>query len=53
MPSKYSVYEGVFVCQKCNSEVDKLRLWRDTLDLTWQCQSCKFVSKVKLDVRGY
>lgn len=51
--AKFSVYEGIFTCQKCQREVHKIRLWGDTLDLTWQCQSCRFISKVKLDVRGY
>lgn len=51
--AKFSIYKGTFKCQKCNSDVDRLRLWNDTLDLTWQCQSCKFISKVKLDTRGY
>lgn len=50
--SKYSVYPGVFTCQKCNSEVDKARFWKDTFDFTWMC-SCKYVSKVNLNGRGY
>lgn len=50
--AKYSVYNGKFVCQKCGSEVNKIRLWKDTLDLTWMCE-CRFVSKINLSVRGY
>jgi rubredoxin len=51
--AKFNVYDGIFVCQKCGSETNKIRLWKDTLDLTWQCQSCKYVSKVVLDIKGY
>ena len=50
--AKFSVYDGVFTCQKCKGDVPKARLWRDTLDLTWMCD-CKYVSKVNLDIKGY
>ena len=50
--AKFSVYHGLFACQKCKTEVDNARLWKDTLDLTWMC-TCKYISKVKLDVKGY
>ena len=50
--SKYSSYEGVFTCQKCNEKVSKARFWFDTFDFTWMC-SCKYVSKVNLYGRGY
>ncbi len=50
--SKFSVYDGTFLCQKCRGEVTKARFWRDTYDFTWMC-SCKFVSKVNLYGKGY
>lgn len=50
--AKFKTYSGKFVCQKCGGTVEKIRLWTDTLDLTWMC-SCKYVSKVKLDTKGY
>ncbi len=36
------------MCQRCKEEVAQLRLWYDTLDLTWQC-SKKHVSRVNID----
>ena len=50
--NKYSSYSGLFTCQKCSSDVDKARFWKDTFDFTWMC-SCKHVSKVNLYGRGY
>lgn len=50
--NKFSVYEGVFPCQKCKAEVYRARFWRDTYDFTWMCE-CKFVSKVNLYGKGY
>ena len=50
--AKFSVYEGIFTCQKCHSEVNKARFWKDTYDFTWMC-NCKYVSKVNLYVKGY
>lgn len=43
----FSVIKGTFVCQKCHEEVDNMRIWHNTLDLTWQC-SRKHVSKVNI-----
>jgi hypothetical protein len=43
----FSTYPGKFLCQRCKEEVPTLRLWIDTLDLTWQC-SRKHVSRVSL-----
>lgn len=48
----FSVFEGEFPCQKCDKKADKLRLWKDTLDLTWFCEN-KHTSKVSLGVKGY
>ena len=50
--AKFSVYEGIFTCQKCQSTVDKARFWKDTYDFTWMCD-CKYVSKVNLYGKGY
>lgn len=49
---KFTVYDGVFPCQKCKVDVDKARFWKDTFDFTWMCE-CRFVSKVNLYGRGY
>lgn len=38
---------GIFSCQKCGEEVKTMRLWFNTLDLTWQC-SKKHMSKVNI-----
>lgn len=43
----FSTYPGKFICQKCQEEVKSMRLWLDTLDVTWQC-SRKHISKVTL-----
>jgi hypothetical protein len=43
----FSSYPGIFVCQRCKEEVLQLRLWHDTLDLTWQCSE-KHISKINL-----
>ena len=43
----FSVYSGKFICHKCKEEVSTLRLWKDTLELTWQCSN-KHISKVNL-----
>lgn len=51
--AKFSIYNGAFTCQKCKADVDKMRFWRDTFDLTWMCQDCKYVSKINIYVRGY
>ncbi len=50
--TKFSSYDGVFTCQKCEAKVDKARFWKDTFDFTWMC-SCKHVSKVNLNGKGY
>ena len=43
--NRFTVYDGKFLCQKCGIEVSKLRLWSDTLDLTWFCES-KHISRL-------
>lgn len=50
--ARYSVYSGIFFCQKCNSEVDSARFYRESFDFTWMCDQ-KHLSKVNLYVRGY
>jgi hypothetical protein len=44
---KFSVYNGKFPCHTCKEEVLSLRLWRETLELTWMC-SKKHLSKAAL-----
>ena len=43
----FQIIRGKFDCQRCSEEVTSLRLWYDTLDLTWQC-SKKHISKVNI-----
>lgn len=45
--SGFQIIRGKFECQRCNEEVTSLRLWYDTLDLTWQCTN-KHISKVNI-----
>jgi hypothetical protein len=42
--TKFSVYPGKFICHTCKEEVTSLRLWKETLELTWMC-SKKHLSK--------
>ena len=50
--TKFTNYNGEFICQKCREKVYRARFWRDTFDFTWICD-CKFVSKVNIYGRGY
>jgi hypothetical protein len=47
MPEQFKIFSGKFMCQKCNEEVNSLRLWLDSADVTWMC-SQKHISKVQL-----
>jgi len=44
---EFKVFEGKFLCKKCNEEVVSLRLWLESGDATWMCTK-KHVSKVNL-----
>ena len=44
---KFKVFEGKFPCHTCKEEVTSLRIWRETLELTWMC-SKKHLSKANL-----
>jgi len=44
--SKFSVYPGKFPCHTCKEEVLSLRLWKETLEVTWMC-SKKHISKAR------
>lgn len=50
--SKYLVFNGKFLCQECKKEVETLRLYIDSGDITWMC-SGKHLSKVELKKKGY
>lgn len=50
--SRYSVYLGKFLCQKCKSEVAEARFYTHSYDLTWMCLD-KHLSKINLYKRGY
>lgn len=47
MSKNFLVFGGSFHCQKCNEEVKTMRLWDNTLDLTWQCSN-KHISRVNI-----
>jgi len=47
MSEKFKIFLGKFNCQKCNEEVNSLRLWLETADVTWMCNQ-KHISKVSL-----
>jgi hypothetical protein len=36
---KFSTYSGKFPCHTCKEEVKSLRLWRESLELTWMCSN--------------
>ena len=42
---RFSTYVGKFPCHTCKEEVTSIRLWKETLELTWMC-SQKHLSKV-------
>lgn len=50
--SRYSVYKGIFLCQKCKEEVTESRFYGHSHDLTWMCSN-KHLSKVSLYQKGY
>jgi hypothetical protein len=45
--SRFSIYQGKFPCQTCKEEVSSLRLWLESLELTWMC-SKKHLSRAAL-----
>jgi hypothetical protein len=47
MSEKFKIFPGKFNCQKCNEEVNSLRLWLESADVTWMCGQ-KHISKVSL-----
>lgn len=48
--AKYSVYHGKFKCQKCGKDVNSLRSYPETKELTWMCQD-KHMSLVSLNTK--
>jgi len=46
---KFKVFSGEFHCQVCKEQVNSLRLWVESADLTWMC-SKKHISRVPLVV---
>lgn len=46
----FMTFPGTFLCHRCKEEVTQLRLWYDTLDITWQCSN-KHVSRVNLNLK--
>ena len=47
MAKDFVVFPGKFSCKKCSQEVKSLRLWTESGDATWMCES-KHISKVAL-----
>jgi hypothetical protein len=43
----FSIYNGKFLCKKCQEEVNSLRFWTESGDTTWMCTK-KHISKVTL-----
>jgi hypothetical protein len=43
----FSIYNGKFLCKKCQEEVNSLRFWPESGDTTWMCTK-KHISKVTL-----
>lgn len=48
--AKYSIYQGQFTCQECGIQVNSLRSYSETKELTWMCQN-KHVSVVSLKTK--
>lgn len=48
--AKFLAVPGKFPCHRCKEVVTELRLYKDTLDLTWMC-SQKHLSKVNIDLK--
>ena len=46
----FTTFSGVFPCHRCKEDVFQLRLWYDTMDMTWQC-SKKHVSRVNAQTK--
>jgi len=45
--NRFTVYEGKFPCHTCKEEVTSIRLWKETLELTWMCPK-KHLSKANM-----
>ena len=48
----FSTYTGIFTCHECHDTVSSLRLWHDTLEITWRCDD-GHISRVDLSGRKY
>jgi hypothetical protein len=48
--SKYSVFEGDFVCHTCKASVSTSRLYYDKKIITWMCKD-KHLSQVILNTK--
>jgi hypothetical protein len=48
--SKYTVYNGEFVCHTCKKIVKSLRSYPMNKELTWMCEE-KHLSKVSLETK--
>jgi len=44
---KFAVFQGKFPCHTCKEEVTSLRMWKESLELTWMC-SKKHLSRASI-----
>lgn len=50
--SRYTVYEGKFLCKTCKKEVKTIRVYTETGMASWMCSE-KHLSEVQLYKVGY
>lgn len=48
--AKYNIYQGQFKCQQCGADVNSLRSYPETKQLTWMCNE-KHISTVDLNTK--
>ena len=52
--NRYEIMKGRFLCQNCGEEVNTSRVYKSSLDITWMCKACDYVSVVNIYYkRGY
>lgn len=48
--SKYTVYNGKFLCHTCKEPVTSLRSYPETKELTWMCKQ-KHMTRIDLNTK--
>lgn len=52
--NKYEIIHGEFICKECHEPAGSARFYPATLDITWKCKFCEYVSNVSIyKKRGY